>query len=290
VSTPRRASEANLKVETGRVDARAELSDIVRSLGELVRGRAEGSRGEGGGGRPRPGRGAAARAGARPQATAAPAARDSLGAGRDSADSTSGRAERTVGVARARAGAGAHAPGLEELRREASGCTRCALHQTRRNVVFGAGTGSTRILFVGEAPGRDEDAQGLPFVGRAGQLLTRIIKAIEFDREDVYIANVLKCRPPNNRNPLPEEVARCRPFLLRQIELLRPKVICTLGLFATQTLLDTTSPLTVLRGQVHKVNGLTVIPTYHPAACLRNPRLKEAVWEDVKLLRGEYLS
>jgi len=127
-------------------------------------------------------------------------------------------------------------------------------------------------------------------VGRAGQLLTKIIEAIEFKREDVYIANVLKCRPPENRNPAPEEVARCRPFLFKQIELLKPKLICTLGVFATQMLLDTKSPLTVLRGQVHKVNGLSVIPTYHPAACLRYPKFKAAVWEDVQLLKKEYLS
>lgn len=179
---------------------------------------------------------------------------------------------------------------LQSLQREVADCKRCPLHKTRRNAVFGSGKGSTRILFVGEAPGRDEDLQGLPFVGRAGQLLTRIIEAIKFKREDVYIANVLKCRPPDNRNPLPEEVARCRPYLMKQIELLRPKVICTLGVFATQSLLGTKSPLTVLRGQVHEVDGLTVVPTYHPAACLRYPRLKEAVWEDVKLLREEYLS
>ncbi len=180
--------------------------------------------------------------------------------------------------------------GLELLRGQVEGCRRCSLHKTRTNTVFGSGTGKTRILFVGEAPGRDEDLQGLPFVGRAGQLLTKIIKAIKFEREDVYIANVLKCRPPDNRNPLPEEVARCRPYLMKQIDLLKPKVICTLGVFATQMLLDTKSPLTVLRGQVHEINGLTVVPTYHPAACLRYPRLKEAVWEDVKLLRREYLS
>jgi DNA polymerase len=180
--------------------------------------------------------------------------------------------------------------GLELLRGQVEGCRRCSLHKTRTNTVFGSGTGKTRILFVGEAPGRDEDLQGLPFVGRAGQLLTKIIEAIKFEREDVYIANVLKCRPPNNRNPLPEEVARCRPYLKKQIDLLKPKVICTLGVFATQMLLDTKSPLTVLRGQVHEIDGLTVVPTYHPAACLRYPRLKEAVWEDVKLLRREYLS
>jgi DNA polymerase len=179
---------------------------------------------------------------------------------------------------------------LSALQREVESCKRCSLHKTRTNVVFGAGTGRTGILFVGEAPGREEDLQGLPFVGRAGQLLTRIIEAIKFKREDVYIANVLKCRPPENRDPLPEEVAKCRGFLMRQIEILKPKAICTLGLHATQALLQTKSPLAVLRGRVHRVNGIAVVPTYHPAACLRYPRLKAAVWEDVKLLRKEYLS
>jgi uracil-DNA glycosylase family 4 len=274
-----------LKKDTPKIEARAELSAIVRSLGELIRERA-GAPLEGGH-RGGPGRAASAGAGSR---TATRPAGASVGAGHRVADAAAVPPARAEGASRASVEGASSAARLEELGREASGCTRCALHQTRTNVVFGSGAGRTPILFVGEAPGRDEDLQGLPFVGRAGQLLTRIIKAIEFDREDVYIANVLKCRPPNNRNPLPEEVARCRPFLLRQIELLKPKVICTLGLFATQTLLDTTSPLTVLRGQVHRVNGLAVIPTYHPAACLRNPRLKEAVWEDVKLLRREYLS
>jgi uracil-DNA glycosylase family 4 len=179
---------------------------------------------------------------------------------------------------------------LSELERLVSGCKRCSLHKERSSVVFGAGRGNTRVLFIGEAPGREEDAQGLPFVGRAGQLLTKIIEAIQFKREDVYIANVLKCRPPENRNPLPEEVARCRPYLMKQIEILKPKVVCTLGVFATQALLNTKSPLTVLRGKVHRINGLAVVPTYHPAACLRYPRLKAAVWQDVQLLRQEYLS
>lgn len=182
------------------------------------------------------------------------------------------------------------AEALSELEREVSVCKRCSLHKTRSNVVFGSGCGHTRMIFIGEAPGREEDLQGLPFVGRAGQLLTKIIEAIQFKREDVYIANVLKCRPPENRNPLPDEVARCRPHLMKQIEILKPRVICTLGVFATQALLDTRSPLTVLRGKVHTVNGLAVVPTYHPAACLRYPRLKAAVWQDVQLLRREYLS
>ena len=244
-----------MKEDAGGVETRGELAAIVRSLNELLRGR--------GGIRSAPAR--------RP----VPAKKPDAARGPDEARPGSPAPD---------------AAALQALRQETAGCERCPLHKTRTNVVFGSGSGSTRILFVGEAPGRDEDLQGLPFVGRAGQLLTKIIQAIKFNRDDVYIANVLKCRPPENRNPLPEEVARCRPFLLKQIELLRPKVICTLGVFATQVLLDTKSPLTVLRGQVHKVNGLTVVPTYHPAACLRDPRLKAAVWEDVKLLRQEYLS
>jgi len=239
-------------------DARSELAGIVRSLGELVRRRAGCTGGD---------RSAAAGAGG---------AR-ALDAG-----------------AEARGGAGAVATAspesLEALARQVAECRRCPLHRTRTNVVFGSGSGATRIMFVGEAPGREEDLQGLPFVGRAGQLLTRIIEAIKFKREDVYIANVLKCRPPQNRNPLPEEVARCRPFLRKQIEILEPKVVCTLGVFATQVILDTKSPLNVLRGRVHDVDGLKVVPTYHPAACLRYPKLKAAVWEDVQLLRDEYLS
>lgn len=260
-------------------EARAELSAIVKSLNELIRERlgASASRSEGPGARP-------------PTGAGGRAAKAAVGAAsahaRPARPAATGAAAPVAGPA----GGGPNAAAIESLRLEAAGCTRCPLHRTRTNVVFGSGAGTTRILFVGEAPGRDEDLQGLPFVGRAGQLLTKIIKAIEFDREEVYIANVLKCRPPENRNPLPEEVARCRPFLLRQIELLKPKVICTLGVFATQMLLEAKSPLTVLRGQVHRVNGLTVVPTYHPAACLRDPRLKEAVWEDVKLLRREYLS
>lgn len=249
-----------MKREANRPDARLELAAITRSLNEFVRACIDAVPSSG----PRRASGSAAAA---VEAAAATGVR-----GGEPAPATA--KEET----------------LESLSEKAASCKRCSLHKTRTNVVFGSGSGATRILFVGEAPGREEDMQGLPFVGRAGQLLTKIIEAIEFKREDVYIANVLKCRPPNNRNPEPEEVARCRPFLLKQIELLKPKVICTLGVFATQVLLDTKSPLTVLRGQVHSVNGLSVIPTYHPAACLRYPKFKTAVWEDVQLLRKEYLS
>jgi DNA polymerase len=152
-------------------------------------------------------------------------------------------------------------------------------------VAFGTGNARVPLVFVGEAPGADEDAQGIPFVGRAGQLLTKIIAAIGLAREEVYICNILKCRPPQNRNPAPEEIAHCSPYLERQLEILKPKVICSLGLFATQFLLETTAPIGKLRGRVFQYKGIKVLPTYHPAALLRNPALKTTVWEDVQLLR-----
>lgn len=143
-------------------------------------------------------------------------------------------------------------------------------------------------MFVGEAPGAEEDRQGLPFVGEAGRLLTRIIEAIEMQREEVYICNVLKCRPPNNRDPRPEEVQTCEPYLKRQIEIIQPKVICSLGRFATQTLLRTTESMGRLRGRTHEYEGIPVIPTYHPAALLRNPQWKRPTWEDMKRVRQTY--
>lgn len=174
---------------------------------------------------------------------------------------------------------------LADLSGEAASCTLCGLCKTRRNVVFGTGSARVPLVFVGEAPGADEDTQGIPFVGRAGQLLTKIIEAIGLNREDIYICNVLKCRPPENRNPAPDEIEKCSPFLYKQLDLLRPKIICTLGLFATQTILETASPIGKLRGRLITHRGLRVFPTYHPAALLRNPSLKATVWEDVQLLR-----
>ncbi|MCA9729416.1 MAG: uracil-DNA glycosylase [Candidatus Eisenbacteria bacterium] len=174
---------------------------------------------------------------------------------------------------------------LEAVARNASSCVACALCKTRDKVVFGVGSAHVPLVFVGEAPGADEDRQGIPFVGKAGQLLTRIIAAIGLDRDEVYICNVLKCRPPGNRNPAPDEIAKCTPFLEEQMDILRPKVICTLGLFASQFLLETQSPIGKLRGRVFEYHGVPVIPTYHPAALLRNPGLKAAVWEDVQLVR-----
>ncbi len=174
---------------------------------------------------------------------------------------------------------------LDVVRQEAKGCVRCPLHKTRTNVVFDSGSGRVPLVFAGEAPGADEDAQGEAFVGRAGQLLTKIIAAIGLDRNDVYICNVLKCRPPGNRNPAPIEIQTCSPYLERQLEILKPRVICTLGLFATQLLLDTTAPIGKLRGRVFRYRDIPLVPTYHPAALLRNPNLKRNVWEDVQLVR-----
>lgn len=171
------------------------------------------------------------------------------------------------------------------LLEEVKGCRRCSLHKTRKNSVFGEGNLTADILFVGEAPGREEDMQGKPFVGAAGQLLTRMIEAMGLRRTDVYIANVLKCRPPENRNPLHEEVNACKQFLLRQIELIRPRVICGLGSYAAKTLLDTKLPISRLRGKVHEFGSRVFVPTFHPAALLRNPGWKREAWEDLKLVK-----
>ena len=166
-------------------------------------------------------------------------------------------------------------------------CTRCKLHALgRKQVVFGVGNPNADLMFVGEAPGADEDIQGEPFVGRAGQLLTKIIEAIDLKREDVYIANVIKCRPPGNRNPEPDEVEQCEPFLFRQIDTIKPKVIVALGKFAAQCLLRTTDPITRIRGREFKYRDAILIPTYHPAYLLRTPSAKREVWEDMKRVRA----
>ena len=174
---------------------------------------------------------------------------------------------------------------LAALSEEVCACTGCKLADTRINPVVGSGSGKVPLVFVGEAPGANEDAEGEAFVGRAGKLLTQIIEAIGIDRKDVYITNVLKCRPPGNRNPATEEIETCSPFLLRQLEILKPRAICTLGLFATQLLLESKAPMGQLRGKVLLYRGIPVVPTYHPAALLRNPNWKRKVWEDVQLLR-----
>jgi uracil-DNA glycosylase len=174
---------------------------------------------------------------------------------------------------------------LEEVAEVVAQCTRCPLYSTAKNPVPGAGNPEAGLMLVGEAPGANEDEQGVPFVGQAGQLLTKIIGAIGLSRDDVFIANVLKHRPPGNRNPLPEEVIACSPYLVRQIELIRPKVILALGTFAAQTLLDTRLTIGKLRGQVHRYYGVPLVVTYHPAALLRNPSWKRPTWEDVQLAR-----
>lgn len=179
------------------------------------------------------------------------------------------------------------APSLEALRQEVAACTLCQeLASTRTQTVFGAGAPSARLCFLGEAPGADEDQQGEPFVGRAGQLLTKIIEACHMQREEVYILNVLKCRPPGNRNPAPAEAANCSRLLNRQLELIDPEFICCLGAVAAQNLLKTTTAIGRLRGQVHDYRGIQVVCTYHPAYLLRNPAAKKDTWEDMKMLMG----
>ena len=181
---------------------------------------------------------------------------------------------------------------LDSVREDLGDCTRCKLHRLgRRQIVYGVGNPRAELMFIGEAPGHDEDVQGIPFVGRAGQLLTKIIEAIDLHRDDVYIANVIKCRPPENRNPESDEVASCEPFLFRQVQVIKPRVIVALGTFAAQTLLRTNDPISRLRGKVFHYGDARLIPTFHPAYLLRSPERKREVWEDMKkvraLLRGE---
>ena len=181
---------------------------------------------------------------------------------------------------------------LIAIREDLGDCIRCKLHaQGRKQIVYGVGNPTADLMFVGEAPGADEDIQGEPFVGRAGQLLTKIIEAMGYTRKDVYIANVLKCRPPGNRNPEPDEVASCQPFLFRQIEAIQPKVMVALGTFAAQALLNTKDPIGRLRGRAWPCRGRLLVPTFHPAFLLRSPERKRDTWDDMKLvmsiLRGE---
>ncbi len=175
---------------------------------------------------------------------------------------------------------------LAALAREVSPCTRCKLHTDRTQTVFGAGNPEADLVLIGEAPGRDEDLQGLPFVGRSGQLLTKILAAVDFARDDVYICNILKCRPPNNRDPEAEEVASCEPYLKRQLAILEPRLILCLGRIATQTLLGTSASLGALRRAVHFYGGIPVMATYHPAALLRNEHHKRDTWDDVRKVRA----
>ena len=171
---------------------------------------------------------------------------------------------------------------LEDVRKKLGDCKRCKLHRTRKTIVFGEGNEKATLMFIGEGPGYDEDVQGRPFVGKAGQLLTKIIQSIKLSREEVYIANIIKCRPPQNRNPEPDEIQNCHPFLMKQISVIQPKIICALGTFSAHTLLKTDAKITALRGKLYNLEGIKVIPTYHPAFLLRNPEKKREVWEDMK--------
>jgi len=175
---------------------------------------------------------------------------------------------------------------LQRIKDELGECHRCPLCENRHHIVFGEGPADACLVIVGEAPGEEEDLQGKPFVGAAGELLTKMLKAIELSREDVYITNIVKCRPPKNRNPHPKEIEKCKPFLLKQLRIIHPKVICTLGSIATQTLLNTKTSISLLRGKIHFWKNIKLIPTFHPAYLLRNPRQKKLVWEDLKLLKG----
>jgi len=177
---------------------------------------------------------------------------------------------------------------LKELYEATKDCQKCRLGRTRKNYVFGEGNEHAKVMLIGEAPGADEDEQGRPFVGRSGELLNKILSAIKFSREEVYIANIIKSRPPNNRNPEPDEIQACLPYLIRQIELIRPKIILALGKVAANTLLGNSHTMNALRGKLHRWRNIDVIVTYHPAALLRNPNWKKLCWEDVQMLRRLY--
>ena len=178
---------------------------------------------------------------------------------------------------------------LAQLREKVENCEKCSeLCSTRNRVVFGSGDEGAKLVFVGEAPGYNEDQQGLPFVGRAGDLLEKILNAIGMSRDDVYITNILKCRPPENRNPLPQEIVNCEPYLLAQLDLIKPNLICALGTYAAQTLLKNKTPISKMRGRFHLYHNILLMPTYHPAFLLRNPSSKKDVWEDMKLIKAKY--
>ncbi|PYQ07992.1 MAG: DNA polymerase [Acidobacteria bacterium] len=195
--------------------------------------------------------------------------------------------EGPVASAAVDAAAADAAAALKAVREDVGDCERCKLAGGRRNIVFGQGNANARLMFVGEAPGAEEDAQGLAFVGRAGQLLTDIIeKGLKIPRKDVFIANVLMCRPPDNRNPEPDEITACQPFLEQKIDAIRPKVLVGLGKFGAQWLLKTAEPISRLRGRVGDYKGIKVVPTYHPAFLLRTPSAKKEVWEDMKVVLG----
>jgi uracil-DNA glycosylase len=194
--------------------------------------------------------------------------------------------ESSTPVAVGAAPAAIPASGLEEIRATIGDCQRCKLAGGRKTIVFGQGNPNARLMFVGEGPGADEDEQGLAFVGKAGQLLTKIIEAIGLRRDDVFIANVIKCRPPQNRNPEPDEILACQPFLEQQIRAIQPAVLVGLGKFAAQWLLKTAEPISRIRGRLGDYEGIKVMPTWHPAYLLRNPGAKREVWEDMKVVRS----
>jgi len=206
--------------------------------------------------------------------------KDAVWASRTDADRAEGRGPREERASDS-------ASQLVAIRDDIGDCTRCKLcNLGRKQIVFGVGNPTADLMFVGEAPGRDEDIQGIPFVGRAGQKLTQIIEAIVLKRDDVYIANVIKCRPPDNRNPEPDEVESCEPFLFRQVDTIKPKVIVALGTFAAKSLLKTTDSISRLRGRVYDYRGAKLVPTFHPAFLLRNPSCRREVWEDMKKVRA----
>jgi len=178
--------------------------------------------------------------------------------------------------------------GLGDVERLASACEKCELARTRTKVVFGVGNPHARLMFIGEAPGHDEDLQGIPFVGRAGQLLDKILDAAGIARDDVYIANIIKCRPPNNRTPLTSEIDACSPYLVKQLGFIKPRVVCALGLPATTTLLGLKGSMGGMRGKIYKYGDIRVIPTYHPAAALRDPNYKRPMWDDFLIVKREY--
>ncbi len=177
---------------------------------------------------------------------------------------------------------------LKELFEATKDCQKCKLGKTRKNYVFGEGNEQAKLVVVGEAPGADEDETGRPFVGRSGELLNKILSSVKFERSDVYICNIVKSRPPQNRNPEPDEIEACLPYLLRQIELIRPKMILALGKVAANTLLENNLSMTAMRGKVHRWKSIDVVATYHPAALLRNPNWKKLCWEDVQMMRRHY--
>lgn len=179
---------------------------------------------------------------------------------------------------------------LGQLQKSLVGCQNCGLHLNRKNIVFGNGNVEAELVFIGEAPGEEEDLQGKPFVGAAGQLLSRIIESIGLRREEVYITNVVKCRPPSNRNPKPEEITACEPYLHQQLEIIKPKLICALGTFAAQTLLKTDQSISRLRGRFHRYHNIKLMPTFHPAYLLRNSSGKKLVWQDMQLIKKELLT